>query len=154
MNFFKRKEDNVKRQRLDSAGQFQQHFRSLVEASYVVSFMIAKQCKPYTIGETLIKPSASEMTRIVFGKENKIKLQQISLSNNTAQRRIADLSGNIKKHVIAEIKNLQFGLFSIQLDKSTDVASCSQLLVICRYMTEKNIKYTVFFSIGDKYDSC
>ena len=87
----------MKRQRLDSAGQFQQHSRSLVEAPYVVSFMIAKQCKPCTIGETLVKSYPSEMTRIVLGEENKIKLQQIPLSNDTVQRKIADLSGSIKK---------------------------------------------------------
>ena len=73
--------------------------------------MIAKQCKPYAIGETLIKPYASEMARIVLGEESKIKLLQIPLSNDTVERRIADLSDNMQ--VVAEIKNLQFGLFSI-----------------------------------------
>ena len=78
--------------------------------------MIAKQCKPYINGETLIKPCASEMARIVLGEENKIKLQQITLSNNIVQSRIANLSGNIKMQVTAEIENFQFRLFSIQLD--------------------------------------
>ena len=51
------------------------------------------------------------MTRIVLGEESKTKLLQIPLSNDTVQRRIADLSDNIKEQVIAEIKNLQLGLF-------------------------------------------
>ena len=105
VNFFKRKRDSVKRERFDSTGEFQQHFRSIVEASYVVSFMIAKQYKPYTIGEILIKPCASKMARIVLGEESEMKLQQIPLSNDTVQRRIVELSDNIKKEqVVAEIK--------------------------------------------------
>ena len=87
--------------------------------------MIAKQCKSYKIGKTLIKQCPSEMARIVLGEESKMKLQQISLSNDTVKRRIADLSDNIKEQVIAEIKNSQFGLFSIQLNETTDLASCS-----------------------------
>ena len=58
LKFFKRKEENLKRQLLDTRSDFQQHSRSLVEASYVVSFMIAKKCKSYKIGETLVKPCA------------------------------------------------------------------------------------------------
>ena len=87
--------------------------------------MIAKQCKSYTIGETLIKPCPSEMARSVLGEKSKMKLQQISLSNDTVQLRIPDLSDNIKEQVIEEIKNSQLALFSIQLDKTTDVAPCS-----------------------------
>ena len=126
----------MKRQRLDAEGYFQQHSQSLVEASYVVSFMIAKECKSYIIGETLIKPCATEMARIVLGPESEIKTTKISFSNNTVKRRIADLSVNIEEQVISETKNSPFGLFSIQLDETTDVASCSQLLVFCRYFIE------------------
>ena len=82
--------------------------------------MIAKQCKSYTIGD-FIKPCPSEMARSVLGEESKMKLQQISLSNDTVQLRIPDLSDNIKEQVIEEIKNSQLALFSIQLDKTTDV---------------------------------
>ena len=95
---------------LDSTGELQQHSKSIVEVPYAVSFMIAKQCKPYTIGKTPIKPCASEMARIVHGEESKKKLQQILLSNDTVQWRIADLSNNIKEKVLAEIKK-----FTIQI---------------------------------------
>ena len=87
----------MKRERLDLTREFQQHFRSIVEASYVVNFMMAKQCKSYTIGETLIKQCASKMAKIVLGEESEMKLQQIPLSNDTVQRRIVELSDNIKK---------------------------------------------------------
>ena len=55
------------------------------------------------------------------------------------------MSGNIKEKVIPEIKNSPFGLFSIQLNENTDVASCSQLLVLCRYFTESNMKDNILF---------
>ena len=74
LNFFKRKEESLKRQRLDAEGYFQQHSQSLVEASYVVSFMIAKECEPYTIGETLIKPCATEMLELYLVPKVKKKL--------------------------------------------------------------------------------
>ena len=73
LKFFQRKEESLKRQRLDARGPFQQHSQSLVGVSYIVSFMIAKECKPYTIGETLIKPCATEMARIVLGPESEKK---------------------------------------------------------------------------------
>ena len=103
LNFFKRKEENLKRQRPYTRSDFQQHSRSLVEASYVVSFMIAKECKPYTIDKTLVKPCATEMARIVLGHESEKILKQIPLSSDTVKRRVADLSGNIKEQVISEI---------------------------------------------------
>ena len=73
LNFFKRKKESLKRQHLDAEGYFQQHSQSLIEASYVVSFMIAKECKPYIIGKTLIKSCATEMAKIVLGLESEKK---------------------------------------------------------------------------------
>ena len=49
-------------------------------------------------------------------------MQQVSLSNNTIQKRISKMSMDVK--VLAEIKASP--LFSFQLDESTDVSSCSQ----------------------------
>ena len=85
LNVFKRKEENLKCQCLHTRGDFQQYSRSLIEAMYVVSFIIAKECKPYTIGETLIKPCATEMVRIVLGHESEKKLKQIPFSNDTVK---------------------------------------------------------------------
>ena len=130
--FFKRKEACVKRQRLDASGAFRQQCQTLVEASYAASLIIAKQIKRYTIGGTLVKPCALEMARIVLGQESEKKLRQISLSNNTVQRQISDLADDINQKVIFDIKSDQFDLFSIQLDESTDVSACSQLMVVCR----------------------
>ena len=110
---FQKKKAWVKCRRLDANGPFRQQSQILVEASYAASLIIAKQIKPYTIAGTLVKPCALEMARMVLGQESKKKIRQISLSNNTVQRRISDLADDIEQHVISHIKNAQFGLFSI-----------------------------------------
>ena len=42
--------------------------------------------------------------------------------------------------VVKQLKSSPFKLFSLQLDESTDVSSCSQLLVYVRYVHEKKFK--------------
>ena len=77
------------------------------------------------------------MARIALGQESEETLSQISLSNNTVQRRTSDLADDIKQQVIFHISNAQFGIFSLQLDKNTDVSAWSQLMMFCRYFTNK-----------------
>ena len=38
--------------------------------------MIEKECKPYTVGKTLVKPYATEMARIVLGRESEKKTKK------------------------------------------------------------------------------
>ena len=52
--------------------------KPLLLASYKVAYEIAKNKKPHTIAENLIKPCALEMVGIVLGKEAKQKLHQVS----------------------------------------------------------------------------
>ena len=44
------------------------------------------------------------------------------------------MTADIRNQVVQEIKSAAFDLFSIQLDKSTDMASCSQLMVFIKYV--------------------
>uniref|UniRef100_UPI00358EFF27 zinc finger BED domain-containing protein 5-like n=1 Tax=Myxine glutinosa TaxID=7769 RepID=UPI00358EFF27 len=138
LEFFKRHELLLKRQKLDARGSFQQHSAAAVEASYEVALEFAKHKKPHTIGETLIKPCMLKMVKLVLGEASTKKMQQVSLSNNTLQRRISHMSMDVKEQVLDEIKDSP--LFSFQLDESTDVSSCSQLLVFVRYIHSDDIK--------------
>ena len=69
----------------------------------------------------------------------------MSLSNNTVQRRIADMSTNIKEQVVKEIRSAPFGLFSIQLDESTDVESFFQLKAFIKYIHCGKVKEEFLF---------
>ena len=101
--------------------------------------MIAKQKKAHTIGENLVLPAAKVMVRCVFGDESVKKLNFISLSNNTVQRRIEEMSVDILQLVISDICRSESG-FVIQLDESTDVTNCAQLLIFVRYVGKEGVK--------------
>ena len=105
--------------------------RNLALKSYKVAYRIAKEKKAHTIGETLIKPCALEMTDGMWQEQRK-KLEAVSLSNDTISSRIIDISNNILKQVMEELKASPFP-FSMQLDESTDVSQCAQLLVYALY---------------------
>uniref|UniRef100_K7FVA3 DUF4371 domain-containing protein n=1 Tax=Pelodiscus sinensis TaxID=13735 RepID=K7FVA3_PELSI len=82
--------------------------------------------KRHTTVEQLVLPCAKEMVWFVLGKEAVRKLNDISVSNDTVSRQINEISQNISEQVVDEIKKSP--LFTIQLDESTDVTLCSQLL--------------------------
>jgi hypothetical protein len=64
----------------------------------------------------------------------------LSLSNDTIRRRIQDMAYDILSQVVVEIKSCPSGMFSIQLDESTDVTHLAQLLVYVRYVNNDDIK--------------
>ena len=53
--------------------------KPILTASYEVAYLITKQGKPHTIGETLVKPAALKMANIMLGKAAEDKLSQIPL---------------------------------------------------------------------------
>lgn len=118
--------------------------KPLLEASYRVAYRIAKNKKTHTIGEDLIKPCAMEMAKIVLGKEAERKLSLIPCSNDVVSSRIGDMSEDIVSQVVSEIKASPT-TFSMQLDESTDVANCSQLLVFVRYVFKRDLKEEFLF---------
>ena len=65
------------------------------------------------------------------------------MSNNVIKSRIDDISENILKQVMEELASSPFA-FSLQLDESTDVANCSQLLSFARYVNGNKIKEEFF----------
>lgn len=71
-----------------------------MEASYYISLQIAKNKKPYTIGEDLIKDCLLDSARLVLNVESYIKIKEISLSNNPVQQRIQEMAIHIKEQVI------------------------------------------------------
>jgi hypothetical protein len=58
--------------------------------AYHVAWRIAKQKKPHTIGDELLKPAAIDMARMTCGNDIAKKLEQIPLLNDTIRTSIYD----------------------------------------------------------------
>ena len=110
-SYFERQSKALKMMRLDSSDEFFIRNSKIVEASYEVALEITKQKKPHTIGESLIKPFVLKMANKVLGKDAEKKLAAVPLSNNTIQRRISDMSNDIKSQVVQQIKDAPFWSF-------------------------------------------
>ena len=102
--------------------------KPILTASYEVAYLIAKQGKPHTIGEKLVKPAALKMANIMLGKAAENKLSQIPLSNGTISNKIDKMSDDILTQIVSDLIS-STAKFSLQLDETTDVASVSQLAV-------------------------
>lgn len=77
IEYFKRLENGLKRQRLDKTGSFAHTDKKLAKAPCEVSILIAKQKKAHNIGEALVKPCALAMVRNVLGRESERKIKAI-----------------------------------------------------------------------------
>ena len=100
-------------------------------ASYEIALLVAKNKKPHAIAEKLILPVATVLVKHVIDDEAVSKLNSVLVSNNTIQQRITEMSTDIKELVITKVQGSKYG-FAIQLDESTDVSNCAQLLVYVR----------------------
>ena len=76
-----------------------------------VAYLIAKQGKPHIIGETLVKPAAMQLAKIMMGKEAENKLSLVPLSNDVLKSRINDIGKDILCQVVADLKAGLFFLF-------------------------------------------
>ena len=87
-----------------------------------------------------MKPCVLKIADVVLGRDAENELATVSLSNNTIQRRIKDLSCDIKSQVVEQIETAPFVFFAIQLDESTDMSSCSQLMMFAKYIYNGTFK--------------
>ena len=110
---------SLKRQKLDSSGYFHQQSNACVEASFEVALQITKQKKPHTIGETLTKPCALSMVKLILGETSAQKIQQVSLSNAVILKLFASAA-----HFAT------FPNFAAHLDQSADLfCSCTEFSI-------------------------
>ncbi|CAG5037744.1 unnamed protein product [Parnassius apollo] len=142
--FFSSKAESLKRMRLDKSGSYHTGVSQHLKASFEIAFMIAKQKKPHTIGEELIKPCVLKATQIILGEDAEQKMKSISLSNNTVKRRIDDIAADIKAQIINKVKLSPF--FAISCDESTDIVNCAQLIVYVRYIGGDIIEEEILYS--------
>ena len=127
----KKQLDKTEKQYLQSVG--------IVTASYEIAVLVAKNKKPHTIAEELIMPAAKVLVKHVIGDKAVSKLNCVSVSNNTIQLRITEMSTDIEEQVITEVQGSKDGSIT-QLVESTDVSNYAQLLVYMRYTTKDAIR--------------
>ena len=97
-----------------------------MEASFLVSQLLAQRKQPHTITESLVAPCCRETVRSMLGENALKEMQKIPLSHNTVSRRINNTAADILEQL--RDKLLESKLFSIQLDESTDIRGKCQLL--------------------------
>ena len=144
-SYFERLGQKVIRQHLDQTGQFYQKKVGIVKASYKVALLVVQNMKPHTIEESLVFSAATILVRSLIGKVEAAKLDRVFLFNDAVKHRIQETSIDIAEQVIVGVKDSKFG-FAIQLDESTDVAKCSQLLVYARFTQNNTVKTELLFS--------
>ena len=101
--------------------------------------------KAHTIVENLVLPAAKILVRNLIGEKEAEKLNSVSLSNDTMRRRIHDMSDVISNQVTTAVRASKYG-FAMQLDESTDVTNCSQLVVYVRFTENDIVKTELFMS--------
>ena len=82
-----------------------------MEASFLVSQLIAQCKQPHTIAETLVAPCCWETVRSMLGENAAKEVQKIPLSENTVSQRINDMAADILEQL--RDKLLESKLFSI-----------------------------------------
>ncbi|KAL7635350.1 UNVERIFIED_CONTAM: hypothetical protein RMT77_014417 [Armadillidium vulgare] len=130
--------------KLDSAESFQVEDEKVMESSYNIALLIAKDKKLHTIGESLVKPCLLTACSTVLGEESCNKVAKISLSNDTVKHRVYEMAQDLNRQVIEKLKKSPF--FSLQCDETTDISLHSHVLFYCRFIDGKQFKEEILFS--------
>ena len=134
----KRKLEANKRQVLMSNKKFGLSDKAQ-EASYAVTEIVASRMKSHTIAESVILPTCKQIVKIMFGEDAVSELSKISVSDNTINRCIEDMSENIECNIKSKILKHEF--FALQVDESTDITGKAQLLAfVCFIDDEGNVE--------------
>ncbi|KRZ65670.1 SCAN domain-containing protein 3 [Trichinella papuae] len=144
VEYFCAKRDSLSQMRLDKKGKYNQETAKAVKVSYEIAMLIAKNKKPHTIGENLVKPCIVNAVKILLGDDIAKQFKNISLSDSTVKRRIDELADDIKQQVLEKVKCSPF--FAISCDESTDQANCAQLIVYARFIANNTIEEELLFS--------
>ena len=105
-----------------------QEGHNITKASFLISAEIARNMKPFSDGE-YVKNSIVKFLETTCPEKLEL-VSKLSLSRNSVQRRIEDLSGEVTKDLSTRIKNFEF--FSIALDGSNDIVDTEQLVFYIR----------------------
>ena len=138
VDFFHSKKARFEKARTLPRFEFVKMQKPCLKASYKVAYCIDKKKKAHTIIVTFVKPCVLEITELVCNTEQRKKVEAVPLPNNTISSRITNIFNNI-------LEQLKTFLCSMQLDESTDVSQCAQLLAYVQYIHLHAIKEEFLF---------
>ena len=93
--------------------------------------------KAHTLGESLILPACGKIVNTMLENKAAMKTSKIPASNDTACKRILELSSDIEKIVCGN--NLLSSDFALQVDELTDITNKAQLFAFIRFINENQI---------------
>ena len=100
----------------------------MIRASYRLSHLIAKHCKPFSEGEFIRECLVTAAGEICPQFVN--CFSAVSLSRNTVASRIVDLAGDIEDKLKSKINKME--MYSIAIDESTDNKDTAQVAIFLR----------------------
>jgi len=103
-----------------------------IEVSFEIALLLATCSRPFTDGEFVKKCLKKASTKLCCSN-CVTKFEAVSLNRMTMQRRIIDMSSQIKGK-FSEVTN-KFVYYSLAVDESTDITSTSQLAIFIRGVT-------------------
>lgn len=137
ISFFERKRDELLKQQKCINFHARTVNEKATEASYIVSYHVARAGEAHVIAETLIKPCLLDVAKCMLDEKSSKLISTVPLSNDTITCRIKDMAVSIRDELISRLKSTNFAL---QMDESTDVAGLAVLLVLVRYQHEKSLE--------------
>ncbi|CAI9730453.1 Hypothetical predicted protein [Octopus vulgaris] len=103
--------------------------------------MIAKQGRPHTISEDLIRPFILEAYKVANVPNAASVLASISLSNNTVSSRICEMAKDVESIVVEDLRHCKF---SLTVDDSTFDNKCV-VLAFVRYVKGTTVCENLLF---------
>ena len=97
--------------------------------------------RPFTGGETIIKPALKNICEIFEGESFAKKILEAAddatLSNNTITRRLQGIAEDLKEQIFRRFQ--KFLWTALALDESTDITAQPQLLIFGRFLKESSV---------------
>ena len=109
--------------------------------SYKTAFLIAQQKRPFTEGESIIKPALKHFSEVfegeAFAKKILEAVNDAALCNNTMTRRIQVIAADLEEQILEDFRNSLWTALAV--DESTDITAQAQLLIFGRFLKENSV---------------
>ena len=115
----------------------------LDKVQLLLTDLLVRVKAPRRYGEILLKPGIQIVARELFGEHEEKTVSQIVLNRTDVGKTIGILSSDIRNQVIEMIKQSELPC-SIQIDETTDVGKCAQVMIFVRWLhKDKDGQYRI-----------